>query len=143
MRLPKLQTVRLTAEVPKVRKAIVGLFASLILFMDFKPKAVSQPNSNLVRNGSFERVRVGWVFSGDAEIAQQSDAPHRQKVLRCSRNGDMARQVIIAEPSTQYAVSLWVRTKMSSPFRALATPTLPSTSLTFTVTWWLFGIASS
>ncbi|MCS3917799.1 hypothetical protein Q2T83_14960 [Fervidibacter sacchari] len=98
-----------------MRKAIVGLFASLILFMDFKPKAVSQPNSNLVRNGSFERVRVGWVFSGDAEIAQQSDAPHRQKVLRCSRNGDMARQVIIAEPSTQYAVSLWVRTKDVKP----------------------------
>jgi len=77
--------------------------------------ATTQANSNLVRNGSFERVWVGWVFSGDAEIAQQSDAPHGQKVLRCSRNGDMSRQVIIAEPSTRYAVSLWMRTENVKP----------------------------
>ncbi|MFA0734693.1 MAG: hypothetical protein OGMRLDGQ_001193, partial [Candidatus Fervidibacter sp.] len=70
-------------------KAIVGLFASLILFVDVKPKAVSQPNSNLIRNGSFERAWVGWMLVGGAEIVQQAGAPHGQKVLRCSRNGDM------------------------------------------------------
>ena len=77
--------------------------------------ATTQANSNLVRNGSFERVQVGWMFGGEAKILQQPDAPHGQKVLRCSRNGDMARQVIIAEPSTQYAVSLWMRTKDVKP----------------------------
>jgi hypothetical protein len=75
----------------------------------------TQANSNWARNGSFERSWVGWMLVGGAEIVQQAGAPHGQKVLQCSRNGDMARQVIIAEPSTPYAISLWMRTENVKP----------------------------
>jgi len=84
-------------------------------FVGLSSHSTTQANSNLVRNGSFERVRVGWMFGGEAKILQQPDAPHGQKVLQCRRNGDMARQIVIAEPSTQYAVSLWMRTENVKP----------------------------
>jgi hypothetical protein len=77
--------------------------------------ATTQANSNWARNGSFERAWVGWMLVGGAEIVQQADAPHGQKVLQCSRSGDMARQVIIAKPSTPYAISLWMRTENVKP----------------------------
>lgn len=77
--------------------------------------ATTQASSNWARNGSFERAWVGWMLVGGAEIVQQAGAPHGQRVLQCSRDGDMARQVIVAEPSTPYAISLWMRTENVKP----------------------------
>ena len=68
-----------------------------------------------LRNGSFERGWVGWMFSGAAMNMRRTDAPHGQWVLQCNFNGDMARQIVIAEPETRYAVSVWMRTENVKP----------------------------
>jgi len=72
-------------------------------------------NAMELRNGSFERGWVGWMFSGAAMNMQRTDAPHGQWVLQCNFNGDMARQIVIAEPETRYAVSVWMRTENVKP----------------------------
>ena len=68
-----------------------------------------------LRNGSFERGFFGWMFSGAAMNMRRTDAPHGQWVLQCNFNGDMARQIVIAEPETRYAVSVWMRTENVKP----------------------------
>lgn len=72
-------------------------------------------NASELRNGSFERGFFGWMFSGAVINMQRTDAPHGQWVLQCNFNGDMARQIVIAEPETRYAVSVWVRTENVKP----------------------------
>jgi hypothetical protein len=72
-------------------------------------------NAMELRNGSFERGWVGWMFSGAAMNMRRTDAPHGQWVLQCNFNGDMARQIVIAEPETRYAVSVWMRTENVKP----------------------------
>ncbi|MFN4180094.1 MAG: hypothetical protein ACK4I8_07250, partial [Armatimonadota bacterium] len=68
-----------------------------------------------IRNGSFERGNLHWMLFGKAEIVPYEKAPHGKHVLRCSVSGDMAVQVVIAQPATRYAVSVWMRTEKVEP----------------------------
>ncbi|MFN3422707.1 MAG: hypothetical protein ACK40X_13395, partial [Armatimonadota bacterium] len=68
-----------------------------------------------VRNGSFERGNFGWMLFGKSEIVPYENAPHKKHVLRCIANGDRADQIVIAQPATQYDVSVWMRTEKVEP----------------------------
>ncbi len=68
-----------------------------------------------VRNGSFEQGGLGWIFGGIAKVTLCESAPHGKHALQCTDNGDVAVQVVIAEPASQYAVSVYVRTEKVKP----------------------------
>ncbi len=68
-----------------------------------------------VRNGSFERGEFGWTLNGNAKVVPRESAPHGKHVVQCTSNGDSAIQLIVAQPSTQYAVSVFVRTENVKP----------------------------
>ncbi|MCS7266243.1 MAG: hypothetical protein NZ805_15600, partial [Armatimonadetes bacterium] len=92
------------------RNSVKQRFAVLLVLVLATMKSHAE-----VWNGSFERSNFKWTIHGNAKVAFYENTPHGKHALQCSSSGDSASQVIIAQPSTQYAVSLWAKAENVKP----------------------------